>query len=433
MVRCLMLSGLFVVACNSPEKSSAANTSSSRQHDTAGEGDTGGLTDDGVTWHKDVNPVLDQHCHGCHSQGSISFDLTDPETVALLGEAIVGATQSGLMPPWPPDLECRPLLHERTLSDEEKAILSDWIDRGAPVGDPATAPDPDALDHDFTPPDSDLILTLPEPYTPSGSADDYRCFVVDPELEENALVKGFSVHPDNAAIVHHVLVYTDIEHQAAARDAAEDGPGYTCYGGPGFDETSVIGAWAPGSPGVVLPHDTALSIDAGTPLVVQVHYSPAGDPGGSDQSSVSLDLAEPDESLQPVFFVPFVDGNLNIPPGASNHEEGFRFTMDFGVNIAFFGGGPHMHRLGKSISVKRRKPGDSDFECLMDIPKWDFGYQEIYFLEEPVVLEDGDEVELKCTFNNSETNPYATDEMVNWGDATGDEMCLVYALAALSG
>jgi len=107
--------------------------------------------------------------------------------------------------------------------------------------------------------------------------------------------------------------------------------------------------------------------------------------------------------------------------------------MDYGLDLEFFGGGPHMHRLGKQISVRRRKPGDSDFECLMDIPEWDFGYQEIYFLEEPVIIEDGDEVELKCTFDNSEDNPYATDEVVHWGDATGDEMCLVYALASIAG
>ena len=48
-------------------------------------------------------------------------------------------------------------------------------------------------------------------------------------------------------------------------------------------------------------------------------------------------------------------------------------------------------------------------------------------------LQDGDEVTLRCVYDNSDANPYATGESVHWGDATNDEMCLVYALAALGG
>lgn len=425
---------VLIVGCATEprEDKSASAQRTPETSDTAEVVDSAAPVDDGVTWHKDVSPVLAQHCTGCHNPQGISFDLTDYAQTALLVDALVGATESGAMPPWPPNRECRPLLHERTLTDDEKAIIRDWSDRGTPEGDPATAPDPADLHADFIPPEEDVVLTLPEPYTPSGEADDYRCFVIDPGFTDSVRVTGFQVHPDNAAIVHHVLVYTDLEGKAAALDEREDGPGYTCFGGPGFNETSVIGAWAPGNPGTRLPHDTALSVFAGTPLVVQVHYSPAGDPGGSDQSSISLDLAEPDEDLKSVFFVPFLDSNLDIPPGAANHEEGFTFTLDYGIDLEFFGGGPHLHRLGKEISVHRRPPGAEDFECLMDIPAWDFNYQEIYFLEEPVVIRDGDEVSLRCVYDNSESNPYATGDWVHWGDATGDEMCLVYALAGFA-
>ncbi len=440
MDRRLLLLAVIGVACSEADRKDSPGSSGTRQDDASGSPETDpdpdddsgtpDEVDDGVTWHKDVLPVLQENCTGCHNADGIGFDLTDYERTALLSEALVGATESGAMPPWPPSRECRPLLHERGLTDAEKAILRDWSERGTPEGDPATAPE--EAESDFVPPDEDLVLTLPEPYTPRGEADDYRCFVIDPQLENTARITGFQVHPDNSAIVHHVLVYTDLENQAAALDAREDGPGYTCYGGPGFNDTSVIGAWAPGSPGVKLPHNTAVSVSAGVPLVVQVHYSPAGDPGGSDQSSVSFDLAEPGEDRRAVFFVPFVDGSLNIPPGAENHEEGFSFVLDYGVDLEFFGGGPHLHQLGKSISVHRRKPGEEEYECLMDVPEWDFNYQEIYFLEEPVVIEDGDEVTLRCTYDNSESNPYSEGEWVHWGDATNDEMCLVYALAALA-
>ncbi|HCH65884.1 MAG TPA: hypothetical protein DFR83_23990 [Deltaproteobacteria bacterium] len=130
---------------------------------------------------------------------------------------------------------------------------------------------------------------------------------------------------------------------------------------------------------------------------------------------------------------PFVDTRLEIPPGAEAHEEGVTFTLDYGINLQFFGGGPHLHRLGSSISVHLRKPDQEEFDCIMEIPRWDFNYQEIYFLKDPVVIEDGDEVSLRCVYDNSDTNPYSTGDYVYWGDATNDEMCLIYALAGLGG
>ena len=418
----------LIVGC-----SGAKDTQTATEPDTgpgSEQEDSGTIpVDDAATWHKDVLPLLNQHCAGCHNPQGISFDLTDYSQTALLADALVGATESGQMPPWPPSQECSPLMHQRTLSDLELQTLREWSEGATPEGDPNTAPA--SADSEFIPPDEDLTLTLPEPYTPEGSTDDYRCFVVDTEFTDIARITGFQVHPDNSAIVHHVLVYTDLENKAAALDERDDGPGYTCFGGPGFDETAVVGAWAPGSPGYRLPHNTALSVEPGTSLVVQMHYSPGGDPGGSDQSSVSFDLAEPDEDRRGAFFFPLVDTRLNIPPGAAEHVEGFTFTLDYGIDLAFFGGGPHLHRLGTAISLHHRKRDNEDFDCVMDIPSWDFNYQEIYFLEEPVVLRDGDEVSLRCVYDNSDANPYATGENVHWGDATNDEMCLVYALAAL--
>src|SRR5690242_4639289 len=47
---------------------------------------------------------------------------------------------------------------------------------------------------------------LAQPYTPaapSGGTDEYRCFLVDPQLTEEAYLTGSQFLPQNAAIVHH--------------------------------------------------------------------------------------------------------------------------------------------------------------------------------------------------------------------------------------
>jgi hypothetical protein len=35
--------------------------------------------------------------------------------------------------------------------------------------------------------------------------DEYRCFLVDPGLAQDAFITGYEVTPGNAAIVHHII------------------------------------------------------------------------------------------------------------------------------------------------------------------------------------------------------------------------------------
>ena len=53
-------------------------------------------------------------------------------------------------------------------------------------------------------------VRLPADYRPAApegtGTDDYRCFLVDPGFETDQLVSGVQIAPQNAAIVHHVIV-----------------------------------------------------------------------------------------------------------------------------------------------------------------------------------------------------------------------------------
>ena len=77
---------------------------------------------------------------------------------------------------------------------------------------------------------------------------------------------------------------------------------------------------------------------------------------------------------------------------------------------------------------------DGSEECLVDIPNWDFNWQQTYaFLEDEIlVAQPGDEFRLTCVYDNSEANqPVVNGEQleprrVRWGDGTLDEMCLNY-------
>ena len=56
-----------------------------------------------------------------------------------------------------------------------------------------------------------LTLTMPEAYTPSAptgkGTDDYRCFMLDPKLNQDAYLTGTNVLPGNPDVVHHVILF----------------------------------------------------------------------------------------------------------------------------------------------------------------------------------------------------------------------------------
>ena len=62
---------------------------------------------------------------------------------------------------------------------------------------------------------------------------------------------------------------------------------------------------------------------------------------------------------------------------------------------------------------------------MINIPAWDFDYQQFYRLEEAYSVENGSTLSLECVYDNP------TDSEVNWGDGTEEEMCLVYAMLSL--
>src|SRR5262249_42238414 len=63
-------------------------------------GGSGSVTS-GITFHKDVEPLLPQHCQGCHSPGHIApFALTTYQEARGASGLMVLQTKARTMPPW---------------------------------------------------------------------------------------------------------------------------------------------------------------------------------------------------------------------------------------------------------------------------------------------------------------------------------------------
>src|SRR5205085_698557 len=92
-------------------------------------------------------------------------------------------------------------------------------------------------------------LAFPRPYVPaapSGGTDEYRCFVLDPRLQTTAFLTGTQFVAQNAAIVHHAIVFQVSPEKAAAvraLDARTPGDGWTCFGDDGIGDAAWVGHW----------------------------------------------------------------------------------------------------------------------------------------------------------------------------------------------
>lgn len=384
----------------------------------------------GPTYFGEAKAILDEKCVSCHQAGGIGPQAF--ETYAQVLEnasAIKSAVASGAMPPWIAADGCNDYQHDRSLSADDKETLLAFLDAGAAEGDrPAEAEDAEALPGLSR---VDRTMKMPVAYTPQGSPDDYRCFLLDWEGDEDEFVTGFRVAPGNASTVHHVIAYLVPPSQVGkyeALDAGEEGPGYTCFGGPGGgvdQDTAFVGSWAPGSAGGDFPAGTGIRVQPGSKIALQVHYNTLSGEG-ADQTAIELKLDEKVErEAHWQFFTNLqwvLGAGMDIPAMTDDVQHDYALDptpyVSGGKPITIYSVGLHMHTLGQSARLSIERSASQAEQCLLDIPQWDFHWQGSYDLVEPVSLSPGDKLGISCTWDNPTTKSIA------WGEGTGDEMCL---------
>jgi mono/diheme cytochrome c family protein/thiol-disulfide isomerase/thioredoxin len=397
-----------------------------------------------VTYYKDVAAILQKNCQNCHRPGEVGpFPLTNYKQARRWAEDIAAYTGSRQMPPWMPS-DGLPMKGERKLTDAEIGTLAAWADAGAPEGDPRDAPPPAEFPEGWRGGKPDLILSPADDFhvAPTGK-DLFRCFVVPTGLTEDKWVVGYDVKPGNPRIVHHTLHFFDatgqgreLEQKAQLKEKDQQlddhGPGYTVSMGVGFvgrnskkGEGPVfggIGGWAPGQGPQFVPEGAGWLLPKGSDFLIQTHYHRNGQPG-IDRTQVGLYFAKgPVQRPWQTIMITGLQGWERIPAGKPDFVgRGFLYLHTDAVlhNVL-----PHMHLLGKSVRVTMTPP-DGKPVVLVEIPAWDYRWQETYWFKEPVLAKRGTKLEIEAVFDNSEKNPYNPTRPpveVKVGEQTTDEM-----------
>ncbi|MBC7873024.1 MAG: T9SS type A sorting domain-containing protein [Ferruginibacter sp.] len=387
------------------------------------------------TWADNVAPLLFSKCASCHRpEGIAPFSLLTYNDAFSYRSSISNAVATKHMPPWPPDDNYVHFTGARTLTAAEISTIVNWVNAGAPPGNLGNAPPPPPpVTNSLGIPDT--VLKIPNYTSTAATADVYQCFVLPLRLNNGRYVSAVEVVPGNSSIVHHVLVYQDTtaNHAAQILDNASPGPGYTSFGGIGINSPILIDAWVAGTSVKKLPSIFGKRIYTNSDIVVQVHY-PAGSSGRLDSTKVRLyynsNPLPREVRIEPILYhnAPvLVNGPLSIPANTiKTFEERFALPSFFKASVLTVA--PHMHLVGQSIKSYANKP-NGDTIRFIDIPHWDFHWQGQYYFQRPVIVEGGSTLRAFATYNNTASNPHnpnSPPQTVNLGEATTDEMMLVY-------
>lgn len=405
-----------------------------------------------ISYYKDIMPILQQHCVACHRPNDVApMSLMTYEEVLPFARIMRESVVQRKMPPWHADPAVGEFINDARLSDTDIATIDSWVKNGTKRGSLVDLP-PAAVLAPGWHIQPDVVLTIPEFLVTKTAQDDYEYIYVPTNFTEDKWIQAAEVLPGDRRVVHHATVSVINEHELAKHleghskvNAGEDQFHYRTGkvlhlrpDAPAIDDGCAApdGGGIPGEssgylnivPAIYLPghlEETrpagyALRIPAGSSLQFQIHYSNHRGLDVRDRTSIGLVFAR-EPVKHEIGQYEIWNNMFLIPPNDDNHRVTSCFTLPQDVIAVAYTA--HMHFRGKSMMTKAIYP-DGREEVLLNVPHYDFRWQETYFLKKQFLLPQGTKLMTTAYFDNSKNNlqnpdPYKT---IRWGEPSDEEM-----------
>lgn len=381
-----------------------------------------------ATWHGKVSRIVQAKCQKCHRPGQAApFALLSYEDVALRAPMIRFVLERHIMPPWFASGDPAVWQGEYHLDPADRQFLIDWIDAGAPRGDPDQAPPPMDWQDGWLAGEPDQVLESDRLLEiPAEGNINYRYIEIETGFAEDRWVEAIEVRSDRPQNAHHILVALLPPKQKdrifAVLDPDQD------HELSDWEKTELatrgfFGIYGPGTTFIRYPEGLAKRLPKGWRLLFQVHYEPNGE-SAVDRPRIGLHFAaQPPRSV--VSTLAASNLFIIVPPHKKGHIEraGHRFKQD-GELLAFL---PHMHLRGQAFRYEIER-ADGTRETLLDVPRYDPNWQYLYQLRQPIPVKSGERMIATAWFDNSASNPLNPDpsDRVMFGQQISDEMLIGY-------
>jgi len=386
---------------------------------------------DPPTWARDVAPIMQAKCQVCHQPDAIA-----PMSLLTYADAKRAATRiksrvaTRRMPPWHLDktVGIQDYKNDRSLSDAEINTIVDWVEAGAPEGDPKLAPppvkwpDPNVWQFEdrFGAPD---LVVKSAPFTRTARGED-KWFrpATETGLTEERWVKAIEIKPsfpDGRRVVHHVLTMLEQEEHGVtglASTATEMGP----------MSAGLFMEWALGKSGEIFNEDAGKLMLPGAKIRWELHYYAIGRDVKDDQVELGVWFYprgyKPKNRTILTMYNAAPGSQLDIPPDKMAMTQNF-YVLRAPARIENFQ--PHMHMRGKAMMMEAVYPdGKRAVLSNVDNFQWQWHNNYIFADDAAPLLPKGTTLVFTAWHDNTKGNPNNPDpeQWVGWGDRTVDEM-----------
>ncbi len=373
-------------------------------------------TANGVTYNKDIAPILERSCQQCHRPESVApMSLLTYEQARPWARAMKYRTgrvgKPDVMPPWyiEKDIGIQHYKGDVSLSAEEIAAIAAWADTGAPRGEPVaeTAEAVAAGDSGWEIGDPDLVLTSPEievaptapdwwgplGETPTGLTEDRYVSAV--EMRE---VNTFEGPPERDTIgglyvIHHLVV-------------VPVGPDGKPVEEAGFWPVHEVGRNAD-----VFHPDSGKLLKAGSKILFPSAHLHSN--GRHTRAHLEIGLKFHPEGYEPTRTVQIIGPgtpDLDIRPMQADQKfEAFRTLMEHTKMTVYE---PHMHAAGVRMCLDAI--WNNTIETL-SCAGYNHNWVRVYTFEDDYapLLPKGTILRITGYFDNTPTNPNVSDPR-NW-------------------
>jgi len=358
-------------------------------------------------FYRDIMPILVDHCQECHRPGQMApMPLGTFAEVRPWAKSVREMVRTRKMPPWFADPCCGKFANDRSLADSQIEKISQWVEAGAPAGDPKAAPAPRHWNDTWNLGSPDAVLAV-EPFrVPARGPLDYQRFVVHTGFKQDRWIQAVEVRPGARQVVHHVVVYI--------RE-----PGATWL--KGQTKADILEVYAPGTAPERWPEGMAKLIPAGSDLVFEIHYTPKGK-AVTDQTRAAVIFAK-SKPAKRVLTLQISNDTFEIPAGDPDYRvTAWGSLPNDALLLGFF---PHMHLRGKAFEFSRILANGLP-EVLLRVPHYDFYWQLFYRLATPLPLKKGTKLVCTAWYDNSPNNPRNPDPSadVHYGEQSDSEMMI---------
>ena len=294
-----------------------------------------------VTFTKDVAPILQRSCLVCHRPGEMApMSLMTYEDARPWARAIKERVSAREMPPWHIDrnIGIQQFKNDRSLTDDEIGTIVQWVDSGAPRGNPADMPSPpqfpDTSAWQFEP---DVVVKYPKHRVPAEGPDLFGSLYADFGLEEDRYIKAIqtrAVGAESRQVVHHALSYAV---EPDYDDEVDDGTG---------DAGQFLVEYASGKGAEVYPSDSGVLLQAGKKARVSYHLHSIGE---DVDAAIELGIAFHPKGTVPKHIrwskqTAQPQSDIDIPAGMIVRKDGYTRFSNAARITAFQ---PHTHIRGK--------------------------------------------------------------------------------------